>query len=155
MTTPKRVCVERSGSPRPVKGRRLDALKDIMDLLIEKAVRSLGTRLWDEMKSDARLPFEPKGAGDVTLRSFVEQFAKRAVANRPIKLHLVGHSMGAVLLAHLLAAPRRHGHRRHPHRATEDLQPRRPDGAVGLRDGARQQVALGSRLERVRTDHRR
>ena len=56
MTTPKRVCVERSGSPRPVKGRRLDALKDIMDLLIEKAVRSLGTRLWDEMKSDARLP---------------------------------------------------------------------------------------------------
>ena len=83
--------------------QRTGGLLDIMDMLIEKAVRSLGTRLWDEMKSDARLPFEPKGAGETTLRLFVEQWARRASANRPMKLHLVGHSTGAVLVGHLLA----------------------------------------------------
>ena len=84
--------------------QRTGGLLDIMDMLIEKAVRSLGTRLWDEMKSDARLPFEPRGAGETTLRLLVEQWARRASANRPMKLHLVGHSTGAVLIGHLLAA---------------------------------------------------
>ena len=84
--------------------RRAGGLLDIMDMLIEKAARSLGTRLWDEMKSDARLPFEPRGAGDITLRMFMAQLAQRATAARPIALHLVGHSTGAILIAHLLAA---------------------------------------------------
>lgn len=84
--------------------RRTGGLLDIMDALIEQAVRGIGTRLWDEMKDDARLPFEPKGAGDVTLRLFLEQFARRAAANRPMQVHLVGHSTGAILIGHLLAA---------------------------------------------------
>lgn len=84
--------------------QRAGGLLDIMDALIEKAVHSLGTRLWDEMKSDARLPFEPKGAGDVSIRLFVEQFVKRAQAHRPMQIHLVGHSTGAILIGHVLAA---------------------------------------------------
>lgn len=84
--------------------KRTGGLLDIMDTLIEKAVGSLGTKLWDEIKADARLPFEPRAAGDVTLALLVAQLVKRAKEKRPIQLHLVGHSTGAILIGHLLSA---------------------------------------------------
>ena len=83
---------------------RTGGLLDIMDMLIEKAVGSLGTKLWDEMKSDARLPFAAKAAGDASVALFVEQFVKRARAGKTMQVHLIGHSTGAILLGHLLTA---------------------------------------------------
>lgn len=51
------------------------------------------------MKAGAELPFGEHRAGSQTLQAFVD--AIRA-ANKPLKLHLVGHSTGMILLTHLL-----------------------------------------------------
>lgn len=82
--------------------QRTGGLLDVTDRLVESAIGGVGTRLWNEMKADARLPFETaKGAGSVSLAMFIEQLAKR---EKPMKIHLVGHSTGAILIGHLLAA---------------------------------------------------
>lgn len=78
---------------------RVGALADITDTLIERLVRKPGTLLWDEMKDDARRPFEGDGDGLPTLAAFA-----RALSGSSITLHLVGHSTGAILLGHLLDA---------------------------------------------------
>mgnify|MGYP001355598467 CR=1 FL=1 len=76
---------------------RVGALADITDTLIERLVRKPGTLLWDEMKDDARRPFEGDGDGLPTLAAFA-----RALSGSSITFHLVGHSTGAILLGHLL-----------------------------------------------------
>ena len=88
-----------------VVGRRREAdaraggIGDWIDKLVEKLTRVPGRALWREMKAGAELPFGEQGAGSQTLQAFVE--AIRAV-NKPLKLHLVGHSTGMILLTHLL-----------------------------------------------------
>jgi hypothetical protein len=77
---------------------------DISDKLIEDGVRRPVTAIWDEMKSDASWPFEPKranvvGDGMHTIKTFAE-----ALKDTPIQIHLAGHSTGAVLLGHMLQA---------------------------------------------------
>ncbi|MGH6894604.1 MAG: hypothetical protein ACREEP_20350, partial [Dongiaceae bacterium] len=85
--------------------RRTGGLLDVTDRLIEEAVGGVGTRLWDAMKADASTPFKQSGDGTVSLKLFVDQFAKRAAqGKKPLKIHLVGHSTGAILIGHLLAA---------------------------------------------------
>jgi hypothetical protein len=80
-----------------------DALKDLVtdatDTLIEDIVRKPVTAIWDEMKRDARVPFVDGGHG----LHAIETFAK-ALAGEGKRIHLVGHSTGAVLLGHLLDA---------------------------------------------------
>lgn len=81
-----------------------EKISDVTDKMIEDTVRKPGTAIWDEMKSDARWPFEDKndggdGDGMHTIRSFVEE-----LADTGLKIHLAGHSTGAVLLGHLLQA---------------------------------------------------
>ena len=66
--------------------------------------RGLGTRLWDEMKGDAHAAFKPGKARTRTLRYFLSEMRKPGA--KPKKIHLVGHSTGGVLLAHLLHALR-------------------------------------------------
>ena len=79
----------------------LDRLKEkvteVTDKLIEDTVRKPVTAIWEEMKRDARLPFEDSGDGQRTIEVFAG--ALRAGGK---KFHLVGHSTGAVLLGHLL-----------------------------------------------------
>ncbi|MCP5155924.1 MAG: alpha/beta hydrolase [Ectothiorhodospiraceae bacterium] len=78
---------------------RVGGADDWLDRVVEHFVRRPGTLLWDEMKRDAADAFAPEGAGTVALESFLRHLAK---SSRPKRIHLVGHSTGAILFAHLL-----------------------------------------------------
>ena len=83
---------------------RVGGMSDWTDRFIEGLVRRPGTLLWDEMKQDAREAFAANGAGTDMLTRFIKHFSAN---NRRIKLHLVGHSTGAVVIAHMLQTLRR------------------------------------------------
>jgi hypothetical protein len=70
---------------------------NFLDRIFEIAVRRLGTLIWDEMKGGARKSFESSGGGTAVLK-----ICAREMADRDIKVHLAGHSTGAILLGHLL-----------------------------------------------------
>jgi hypothetical protein len=74
------------------------------DLLIEDFVRKPVTPIWEEMKYDAMLPFEPKTSGKISDGLFVIKAFAEALQDTHLKIHLAGHSTGAVLLGHLLDA---------------------------------------------------
>ena len=78
--------------------QRAGGFTDWTDAFIEWAVRKPGTALWEEMKRDARLPFQPKGDGSETIREFASRLAKTTKA-----IHMAGHSTGGIALGHLLS----------------------------------------------------
>ena len=78
---------------------RAGGLTDWIDRLIEKLTRVPGRALWREMKAGAELPFNDGNAGTQTLQAFVDAFR---ASGKPKKIHVVGHSTGMILLAHLL-----------------------------------------------------
>ncbi len=79
---------------------RSGGLLDLTDRLVEQAVGGVGTRLWQEMKADATVPFETGRDGEKAIKTFVDALVD---APAPTALHLVGHSTGAILLGNLLA----------------------------------------------------
>jgi hypothetical protein len=81
---------------------RVGAVSDVSDRVLEGLLRKPGTLLWDEMKRDAALALMPKGAGTEVIRIFINQLRRAAKAGRKKKIHIVGHSTGAILLAHFL-----------------------------------------------------
>ncbi len=83
----------------------LDAAKDFMlnrlDDMLEPIARSLtGKMQWDEMKENARLATTAKSGGVRLTLQLVAALAERYKNN--FELHLVGHSAGSILLAHLI-----------------------------------------------------
>lgn len=78
---------------------RTAGFTDWTDRIIEGLVRRPGTLLWDEMKQDAHDAFNKDGAGTDALGRFISNLKK---SKRQVKLHLVGHSTGAIVIAHLL-----------------------------------------------------
>lgn len=78
---------------------RTAGFTDWTDRIIEGLVRRPGTLLWDEMKQDAHDAFAKDGAGTDALGRFISNLKK---SKRQVKLHLVGHSTGAIVIAHLL-----------------------------------------------------
>lgn len=81
----------------------IDQLIEKKDLLIEDIVRKPVTPIWDEMKRDAQLPFKVKGDQESDGLFVIRTFAE-ALKGTKVKIHLAGHSTGAVLLGHLLGA---------------------------------------------------
>jgi len=81
---------------------RAGGFADYTDKLIERATRRPGRALWREMKRGATLPFKPEGAGTQTIMAFLDAFGQPGA--KPKKIHIVGHSTGAILLANLLEA---------------------------------------------------
>jgi hypothetical protein len=77
-------------------------LTDWSDRLIEMIAHRPGRALWREMKGDAQNAFEAQHAGAQTLKTFMNAFRSEGAV--PKKIHLVGHSTGAILHAHLLHA---------------------------------------------------
>ncbi len=78
---------------------KVGGFSDFSDNLFEKKTRKLGTMFWDEMKRDADRAFHESNAGYRTLEIFGD-----AISNKNIKVHLIGHSTGAILHGHLLNA---------------------------------------------------
>jgi len=77
---------------------------DWLDRMVEHIVRRPGTLIWEEMKADAHDAFDGNGAGTETLKFFIK--AMEGATGPKKKIHLVGHSTGAVLFAKLLAVLR-------------------------------------------------
>jgi len=73
-------------------------LVDHWDRALENATRVPGRALWREMKSGARQPFKATKAGSKTLQTLVP-----VAIGKGLKIHVVGHSTGAILVAHLLS----------------------------------------------------
>lgn len=82
--------------------KRTSGISDFTDRLIEKAVHRPGRAIWREMKHGATSPFAKGMAGAQTIHAFLDAFAKPDA--RAKKVHIVGHSTGAILLAALLNA---------------------------------------------------
>ena len=83
-------------------GARVGGLSDWWDRLLERLARRPGRALWREMKFGAAHGFEQHNAGELTLKAFTDALGKGS--GLKLKLHLVGHSTGAILVAHLLSA---------------------------------------------------
>ena len=82
---------------------RAGAIADWTDRLIERASRRPGRALWREMKTDAARAFSSGDSpGTQTLAAFLAAFASSKAV--PKKIHLVGHSTGGILHAHLIEA---------------------------------------------------
>lgn len=87
-------------------GRFLEGLTEAKDKVLELTVAWLGTRMWSEMKENARLASHHRdGKGAMQLVSRYVGEAKRKLAPKDAKkweLHVVGHSAGSIFAAHAL-----------------------------------------------------
>ncbi|MDX8336590.1 hypothetical protein [Candidatus Cetobacterium colombiensis] len=71
--------------------------EEVVNSCLEKATKSIGRALWREMKNGARVMFENEKAGVKVIDEIVKLYELKK-----IKIHIVGHSTGAILLMHLL-----------------------------------------------------
>jgi len=79
-----------------------DQIVERTDILIEDVARKPVTPLWEEMKRDARLPFDnhnPMPDGLDAIKTIAS-----TLKDTGTKIHLAGHSTGGVLIGHLLDA---------------------------------------------------
>jgi len=74
---------------------------DWTDRVLEHLLSRPGTLIWDEMKKDAKVAFAKSGAGTETVLLFLNALSKLP-KNKQKKIHIVGHSTGAILFAHML-----------------------------------------------------
>ncbi|PCI09707.1 peptidase C1 [bacterium] len=73
-------------------------LEDLKDEAIELAIRGIGKPVWGEMQENAeRASLDRHGADLVS-----NEIANYKINGGSLELHLVGHSAGAILLAHLI-----------------------------------------------------
>ena len=73
-----------------------NSIVDRWDKAVENTIRKPGRAFWREMKQGAISPFNLTGAGTQTLMALLDNI------DQEIKIHIVGHSTGAILMANLL-----------------------------------------------------
>ncbi|WP_456380801.1 C1 family peptidase [Thiolapillus sp.] len=78
---------------------RVGGALDWTDRFVEGLLRKPGALVWEEMKKGAHAAFAADGAATDALDQFLRQFKKQG---KEIKLHLVGHSTGAIAIGQLL-----------------------------------------------------
>jgi len=81
--------------------KRVGSISDWTDPFFEKTLRKPGRALWREMKQGAEVPFFDQRAGIRTLEALTTAVLR---APHPKHIHIVGHSLGSVLVAHMLEA---------------------------------------------------
>jgi hypothetical protein len=81
-----------------------DQIVERTDTLIEDAVRKPVTPIWEEMKRDARLPFEVGADKAIPDGLKAIKILADTLHGTEIKIHVVGHSTGGVVIGHLLSA---------------------------------------------------
>jgi len=89
------------GEPRPTGGFR-DTLIRFWDKRLERGLAGPGTTVWGEMKQNARaIADNPKSGANILYRLSrqIPEFKPAAV-----RLHLIGHSAGAIVHCHLAKA---------------------------------------------------
>jgi hypothetical protein len=72
--------------------------RELLDEAIEFAARPLGRAVWREMQENARKASNTGGGATLV----AEEIASYIRRNGPIEVHLVGHSAGSILHAHLI-----------------------------------------------------
>ncbi len=85
-------------------GRMKDKIVEQTDRMVEDLLRKPVTPLWDEMKRDARLPFETGPDGQTGDGIEAMKTMALALKESGLNIHLAGHSTGGVLIGHLLGA---------------------------------------------------
>ena len=83
------------------KEDRVGGIIDWSDFIIEKFAKLPGRAIWRETKRDAVRSFAANSGGAKAVKILLQGNAKR---NKPMNVHFVGHSAGAILIAELLRA---------------------------------------------------
>ena len=91
-------------SARTKSEARVGSASDFFDRMFEAVVRGPGKAIWRDMKWDAAQSFCHNGGGRNAVQTLLQGNARR---DKPLNIHLVGHSAGSILLAHLLEAMNR------------------------------------------------
>ncbi len=90
-------------APQRVEGWFLDRLKEAKDRGFEVFARDLGVKaIWENMKTRAEGASATGGGLTVAARSLKDVFA--SLGNEKPEIHLLGHSAGAIMHGHFLAA---------------------------------------------------
>tara|TARA_R110002111_G_scaffold164386_3_gene230546 strand:- start:505 stop:2394 length:1890 start_codon:yes stop_codon:yes gene_type:complete len=82
-----------------------DRFADLLDEGIELAARGLGRPVWNQMKNNAECASDYGGGADL----LAGKLAQYQLDGNQFELHLVGHSAGSILLAHLIPELERWG----------------------------------------------
>ncbi|WP_051362147.1 C1 family peptidase [Solimonas soli] len=80
----------------------LAAIGDVRDRAVEVFARLFGRGVWGEMRENAALGMAPGHGLDLLAQRLLELARRCRKAGTPLRLHLVGHSAGSILLGHLL-----------------------------------------------------
>ena len=88
------------GQPRPTGGF-FDGVKDWWNERLEKLLATPGTAIWSEMKQNADAISNTAESGGMKLYKACQQSPYFADLSK-VRLHLVGHSAGAILHSHVV-----------------------------------------------------
>ena len=88
-----------SGVPHPTGGLR-DQIQRFWNERLEKVLAPAGTALWGEMKQNAEAITGSDTSGGILL--FKHYQKSTAIKQNKLRLHLIGHSAGAIVHSHLI-----------------------------------------------------
>ena len=78
---------------------RVGGFTDFTDRILETFARVPGRAIWRDIKGDAERSFASTGGGKAAVKVLLKGNAKRS---KPLNIHFIGHSAGAIFLAQML-----------------------------------------------------